>query len=59
MPTTREEALHIHRANQGKLESGIKVPVRNSRDLSLAYSPGVLNRVKLSLKISRKYLNIQ
>lgn len=37
----REKALHIHRVNQGKLESRSKVEVRNSKDLSLAYSPGV------------------
>ncbi|MFZ4450650.1 NAD(P)-dependent malic enzyme [Salibacterium aidingense] len=46
MPTTREEALHIHRENQGKLESKSKVPVRNTRDLSLAYSPGVAEPCK-------------
>lgn len=46
MATTREEALHIHRVNQGKLESKSKVPVRNARDLSLAYSPGVAEPCK-------------
>jgi malate dehydrogenase (oxaloacetate-decarboxylating) len=44
--TTREEALHMHRINQGKLESKSKVPVRNARDLSLAYSPGVAEPCK-------------
>lgn len=37
----RDEALHIHRINKGKLESKSKVEVRNKKDLSLAYSPGV------------------
>ncbi|GAK12916.1 NADP-dependent malic enzyme [Geomicrobium sp. JCM 19039] len=46
MPTTREEALHIHRMKQGKLESKSKIPVRNSKDLSLAYSPGVAEPCK-------------
>ncbi|WP_078555472.1 NAD(P)-dependent malic enzyme [Bacillus alkalicellulosilyticus] len=46
MATTREEALHIHRVNKGKLESKAKVPVRNARDLSLAYSPGVAEPCK-------------
>lgn len=41
MSTLREEALHMHRENKGKLESTSKVPVRNAKDLSLAYSPGV------------------
>lgn len=46
MSTTREEALHMHRINQGKLESKSKVSVRNSKDLSLAYSPGVAEPCK-------------
>lgn len=54
MPTTREEALHIHRVNQGKLESGIKVPVRNSKDLSLAYSPGVAEPCKAIFEDKQK-----
>lgn len=44
--STREEALHIHRVNKGKLESKSKVPVRNAKDLSLAYSPGVAEPCK-------------
>ncbi|GLB58484.1 NAD(P)-dependent malic enzyme [Cytobacillus sp. NCCP-133] len=44
--TLREEALHMHRVNQGKLESKSKVQVRNARDLSLAYSPGVAEPCK-------------
>lgn len=46
MATTREEALHMHRVNKGKLESKSKVPVRNAKDLSLAYSPGVAEPCK-------------
>jgi malate dehydrogenase (oxaloacetate-decarboxylating) len=42
----REEALELHRKNQGKLEAVAKVPVRNARDLSLAYSPGVAEPCK-------------
>ena len=37
----REEALKLHVDNKGKLAVVSKVPVRNSYDLSLAYSPGV------------------
>lgn len=44
--TLREEALHMHRVNKGKLESKSKVPVRNAKDLSLAYSPGVAEPCK-------------
>ncbi|MBB6448176.1 malate dehydrogenase (oxaloacetate-decarboxylating) [Geomicrobium halophilum] len=46
MATTREEALHLHRLKKGKLESKAKIPVRNTRDLSLAYSPGVAEPCK-------------
>lgn len=46
MSTIREEALHIHRVNRGKLESKSKVPVKNAYDLSLAYSPGVAEPCK-------------
>ncbi|SDB83451.1 NAD(P)-dependent malic enzyme [Shouchella lonarensis] len=46
MPTTREEALHMHRTNQGKLATVAKVPVKDANDLSLAYSPGVAEPCK-------------
>ncbi len=39
--TLREEALQLHRENQGKMEIKLKIPVNNMKDLSLAYSPGV------------------
>lgn len=41
MGTIREDALALHRDNVGKMEIHSKVPVRNGRDLSLAYTPGV------------------
>lgn len=44
--TLREEALHMHKVNKGKLESKSKVAVRNAKDLSLAYSPGVAEPCK-------------
>ncbi|WP_053218926.1 NAD(P)-dependent malic enzyme [Virgibacillus senegalensis] len=46
MSNLRDEALHIHRANQGKLSTQTKIPVRNANDLSLAYSPGVAEPCK-------------
>lgn len=45
--TLREEALHMHRINKGKLESKSKVVVKNAKDLSLAYSPGVAEPCKM------------
>ncbi|ASN06197.1 NAD(P)-dependent malic enzyme [Virgibacillus necropolis] len=41
MGKLREEALHIHRAYQGKLETRSKVKVDSMEKLSLLYSPGV------------------
>lgn len=42
----REEALELHRVNRGKLGVISKVPVRNAKELSLAYSPGVAEPCK-------------
>lgn len=46
MASTREESLHLHRKNRGKLAVKSKVAVRNAYDLSLAYSPGVAEPCK-------------
>lgn len=46
MANLNEEALHIHKINRGKLATHSKVPIRNARDLSLAYSPGVAEPCK-------------
>lgn len=46
MSNLREEALHIHRVNKGKLSIKSKIPVMNKKDLSLAYSPGVAEPCK-------------
>lgn len=45
--TLREEALHMHSVNKGKLETTSKVEVKNAKDLSLAYSPGVAEPCKV------------
>ncbi|SDI38022.1 NAD(P)-dependent malic enzyme [Alteribacillus bidgolensis] len=41
-----DEALQAHRENHGKLEITPKIKVRNPKDLSLAYSPGVAEPCK-------------
>ena len=46
MSKLRDEALHMHKINQGKLKLESKVPVKNAYDLSLAYSPGVAEPCK-------------
>ncbi|HWR43385.1 NADP-dependent malic enzyme [Sporomusa sp.] len=42
----REEAMKLHRDNQGKLGVASKVPLKNRHDLSLAYTPGVAEPCK-------------
>jgi malate dehydrogenase (oxaloacetate-decarboxylating) len=39
--TTSQQAIKLHEDNSGKLEVISKIPVNNSQDLSLAYTPGV------------------
>lgn len=46
MSNLRDEALHMHRVNEGKIAVTPKVPLRNAKDLSLAYSPGVAEPCK-------------
>ncbi|OES44151.1 hypothetical protein [Domibacillus iocasae] len=42
--SNQEEARQMHKENQGELSTGIKTVVKNAKDLSLAYSPGVARR---------------
>ena len=44
--TLRDDALEMHRKNQGKLQVSPKVKVTNKEELSLAYSPGVAEPCK-------------
>ncbi len=46
MSTLREASLQMHKENLGKLGVHSKVAVKNARDLSLAYSPGVAEPCK-------------
>lgn len=41
MKSINQRSLDLHAKNKGKLEIASKVPLENSDDLSLAYSPGV------------------
>lgn len=41
MTDLKNDSLSLHKRHQGKLEIRSKVAVKNERDLSLAYSPGV------------------
>ncbi|TYP47452.1 NAD(P)-dependent malic enzyme [Thermosediminibacter litoriperuensis] len=42
----KEEALRLHEENRGKIEVVPKVPLRDFKDLSLAYTPGVAEPCK-------------
>ena len=37
----KKEALEIHERHKGKIEVISKIPVKNKKDLSLVYTPGV------------------
>lgn len=50
----RDDALEMHRENQGKLEITPNVKVTNKQQLSLAYSPGVAEPCKEIHEYSRK-----
>lgn len=56
----REDALELHRVNRGKVAVISKVPVRDNRDLSLAYSPGVAEpckEIEINPELSYQYTN--
>ncbi|MFW5894779.1 MAG: NAD(P)-dependent malic enzyme [Bacillota bacterium] len=46
MKTLKERSLELHEKYKGKIEVNSKVSVKNSEDLSLAYSPGVAEPCK-------------
>lgn len=50
----RDDALEMHRENQGKLEITPNIKVTNKQQLSLAYSPGVAEPCKEIHEDSRK-----
>ncbi len=58
----KEESLKLHYDVKGKLEIVSRVPVKNSEDLSLAYTPGVAQAcleiqkdIDLSYKLTRRW----
>lgn len=60
--TIKEESLKLHGEWKGKVEVISKVPVKNSRDLTLAYTPGVAEPclaiqkdVNLSYELTRRW----
>ena len=50
----RDDALEMHKENQGKLEITPNIKVTNKEELSLAYSPGVAEACKEIHEDSRK-----
>lgn len=47
MSEINDEAVQLHKKNQGKISVESKVPVKNAYDLSLAYTPGVAEPCRL------------
>lgn len=54
----RDDALEMHKRNQGKFDVTPKVKVTNKEELSLAYSPGVADHVKRFMRIPVKSMII-
>ena len=48
--TTSEKAIFLHKEWNGKIETISKSPVKNRKDLSIAYTPGVAEPCKLIAK---------
>ncbi len=46
----KKKSLLLHKKFGGKIETGVKVPLRNRNDLSLAYTPGVAGVCELIAK---------
>ncbi len=58
MPVSlRDDALKLHLDNRGKISVESKVAVRDARDLSLAYSPGVAEPCK-DIAQNRELVNV-
>lgn len=56
--TIQEESLKLHNEWKGKIEVISKVPVKNKKDLSLAYTPGVAEpclAIQKDLSLSYEY----
>ena len=59
----RQEALALHKDNQGKIEVRVKVAAKDADDLTLAYSPGVaepcleINRTPETLDLYTNHAN--
>lgn len=58
MNKTYEQSLKLHKKHNGKLEVIGKVPLKNKKDLSLAYTPGVAGvclAIAKNPKLTREY----
>ena len=56
----KKESLALHRDNRGKLEIKSKVQIKDYRDLSITYSPGVAapcTEIKGNLELVYEYTN--
>lgn len=58
MNKTYEESIKLHKKHGGKLEVKSKVPLKNKKDLSLAYTPGVAGvceAISKNSKLAKEY----
>ena len=57
MATIYEESLEKHGTWKGKLSTELKMPLKNTKDLSLAYTPGVAEPCKVIAKNKKEVYN--
>ena len=53
-----KESLKLHKKMNGKTFTGLKFPLKNKTDLSIAYTPGVAEPCRIIEKDPRQYRNL-
>jgi malate dehydrogenase (oxaloacetate-decarboxylating) len=53
-----KESLKAHKKNNGKIFTGLKFPLKNKKDLSIAYTPGVAELCKIIAKNPKEFKNL-
>ncbi len=53
-----KESLKLHKRHGGKIFTGLKFPLRNKKDLSIAYTPGVAEPCRVIAKDEKKYRDL-
>lgn len=54
-----EEALKLHEKHQGKIHTELNCEINTMDDMSVVYTPGLLNLVVRLLKMKKMFIVIQ